>query len=231
VGKPSVRISRLRQRSAQASIAQPPDPAQVLEGNGLPAPRVVRDRHHHQRDAVALLLEGALEGPEVHVALEGVDLRGNASLGDHEVAGLRPLHLDVGPGRVEVVVVGHDLTGLEDGVEEDPLRGPPLMGGDDVSQARELAHHVPEAVVGAASRVGLVALHERAPLRGRHGPGSGVGEEIDEDVLGVQAEDVVPRLPEGRLAFLAGGELHRLHRLDAEGLDDRLEVRHETPRV
>ena len=121
------------------------------------------------------------------------------------------------------VLFGTTCPGFQDGVEEDPLGGAPLVGRDDVLEAGQVLHDVAEAVEGAAAGVGLVALHERAPLRGRHRARPGVGEEVDEDVLRAEEEDVVAGLRERLLALLAVRELDRLDRLDAEGLDDRLE--------
>ena len=212
------------------AVAQLPHAAQVLERDRLPAAGVVGDRHHHERHALAVCLQRPLEGGEVDVALEGVDLRRHPALGDDEVARLRLLDLHVGPRRVEVVVVGDDLSRLEQAVEEDALGGAALVGRDDVAEPGQVLDHVAEAEEGAAPRVGLVALHDRAPLRGRHRAGAGVGEEVDEHVLRPQAKDVVARLREGPLPVLAVGELDRLHRLDAERLDDRLEVQHGAPR-
>ena len=53
-------------------------------------------------------------------------------LGDDQVHGLGAAVFDVGPGRVEVVVVGHDLARPAHQFEEDALAGPTLMRRQDV---------------------------------------------------------------------------------------------------
>jgi hypothetical protein len=60
----------------------------------------------------------------------------------------------------------------------------------------ELADHALEAEERPAAGVRLVAVDQRAPLRRRHRAGSGVGEQIDQDVLRRELEDVVARPPE-----------------------------------
>ena len=169
-------------------------------------------------------VEQPLEGVEVHVALERVQERGHLPLFDHEVAGLGALHLDVGAGRVEVVVVRHDLPGRQNRVEQDSLGGPPLMRGDHVRKAGEGLHGVAEPVERAAAGVRFVALHERAPLRRRHRASARVRQQVDEHVVGVQEEHVEAGRGERHLAVLALAELQRLHGLDAERLDDRVEA-------
>ena len=61
-----------------------------------------------------------------------------------------------------------------------------------------------EAEPGPAAGVGLVAAHDRRPLLGAHGRGAAVGEQVDEDVLGLEQEDVVARLRAGAASRSAG---------------------------
>jgi hypothetical protein len=51
-------------------------------------------------------------------------------------------------------------------------------------------------------------------------PGAGVGQQVDQHVVGVQGEQVVAGRGQRLLALLARREAQRLHRLDAERLDD-----------
>jgi hypothetical protein len=153
-----------------------------------------------------------------------VDQRGDAAFGNHEVARLGALHLDVRPRGVEVVVVRHDEAGLQDRMKEDAFGRAALVGGDDVLEAGQVAHDRLEPVEGAAAGVRLVALHQRAPLRRRHRAGPRVCQQVDQDVLGAQAEDVAAGGEEGRLPVLAARELHGLDRLDAERLDYCAEI-------
>src|SRR5205807_1685390 len=78
---------------------------------------------------------------------------------------------------------------------------------------------IAEAEKRPAARVRLIALHQRAPLRGGHRAGAGIRQQIDHHVFGAQQEDVVTRSFERALALLRGCEANRLDGLDAEGLD------------
>ena len=69
-------------------------------------------------------------------------------------------------------------------MKEDPLRRAPLVGGNDVLEPSQVLNDIAEAIEGPASRVGLVALHNGPPLRGRHGAGAGVGEQVDQHIGG-----------------------------------------------
>ena len=103
--------------------------AQVLERDGLPAARVVRDRDEHDGNIVATLREQPLERLHVHVALERVLVRGVAALRDHEVDRLGAGELDVGPGRVEMGVVRNHATRAAEDAEQDlRLHGPDGSG-------------------------------------------------------------------------------------------------------
>ena len=65
---------------------------------------------------------------------------GHAALRDHQVTRLRLFDLDVGPRRIEVVVVRDDLAGFQDRVEQDAFGGTPLVRRDDVLEAGQVAH-------------------------------------------------------------------------------------------
>ena len=199
--------------------------ADVVERDRLPATGVVGDGEHDDRHVVAPLGEQGLEPVDVQVALERVDQRGVVALGDDQVDGLGAGELDVGAGGVEVGVARHDLAGAAEDAEEDLFRGTSLVGGDDVLVGEEVPHRVTEQVVGRRARVGLVAVLDGGPLVAAHGAGPGVGEQVDQHVLGVQLEEVVVRL--GGLGAALGGGRHaeRLHAVDAERLDDGAELR------
>ena len=79
---------------------------------------------------------------------------------------------------------------------------------------------VAEVIEAAAARVTLVAFHDAGPLMRRHGAGAGIGEQVDEHVVGGQEEQVVVSRAQQLLALLAGGPANRLDALDAERLDD-----------
>ena len=82
-------------------------------------------------------VEQRLERVDVHVALERVDRRRVAALGDDEVDRLGARRLDVRPRRVEVGVVGHDLARPAEDAEQDLLGGPALVGRDHVPEREQ----------------------------------------------------------------------------------------------
>ena len=155
--------------------------------------------------------------------LNGCTSAGTRPSAIDEVARFGALGLDVGARRVEVVVVRDDLAGLQHRVEQNPLGRASLVCRDDVAEAGEVLDDALEAVERPAPGIGLVALHQRAPLRGRHRAGAGVGQQVDEDVVGAQQEQVVARLLERAHALLTRREAERFDGLDAEGFDDGVE--------
>src|SRR5947209_6829444 len=84
----------------------------------------------------------------------------------------------------------------------------------------EILHYALQAVETLAAGVGFIAAHHRRPLFGGHGAGAGVGQEIDQDIFGVDEEQVVAGLLEETLALIGRGLPQRFHALDAEWLDD-----------
>ena len=83
-----------------------------------------------------------------------------------------------------------------------PRRGPGGSGrrmGMPVSSCDGLLEAEPAARAG----VGLVAAHHRRPLLGAHRARPGVGEQVDDDVLGAEAEQVVTGPPPGSAAARA----------------------------
>ncbi len=79
-----------------------------------------------------------------------------------------------------------------------------------------------EAIEAAAAGVAFVALHDGGPLMGGHGAGAGIGEQVDEHVVGGQEKQVVVRGLEKSFALGAGGPANGLDTFDAERLDDGL---------
>jgi hypothetical protein len=151
--------------------------------------------------------------------LNGMQRCGVAALGDHQVDGFGAGVFDVGAGRVEVGVRRDDLAGPGQRLEEDPLGGAPLVRGDDVRVGEQFLDRVTEDEVGRRAGVGLVAVLDRGPLVAAHRPGPRVGQQVDEDVIGMQLEQVVCRLPHLPSAIVGGGHPQWLHRVDAEGLE------------
>ena len=178
--------------------------ADVGDGHGLAAARVVRDREEDERDPLRPDLpdEGA-KLLRVHVPLERGDRRGIERLLDGEVDGLPAVREDVRPRRVEVHVVRDDVAWLEGRREEDVLRRPSLMGGEEVAEPEDVAYGRLEPLEALASGVGLVTAHQGGPLVLAHGAGPGVGQQVDVDVLGAKVEHVVAGLADPGLALRA----------------------------
>ena len=103
----------------------------------------------------------------------------------------------------------HDLARAENRVEQNALGRASLMSRDDVPETREIRDDLAESVERARPGVRLVSLHDGSPLRRRHRAGARVGQEVDEDVGGMQQEDVVaglaqPTAPLGPGGLIAG---------------------------
>jgi hypothetical protein len=214
-------------------IAHRSDRPQVAQRDGLAAARVVRDRDEDDRDVHRPLGEEPVERVDVHVALERVDRRRLATLGDDEVDGLGAGRLDVRSRRVEVGVVRDDLARAADDAEQDLLGSPALVGRDDVLEREERLDALEERVPARTARVALVAVLDGRPLVAAHRAGPGVREEVDEDVLRVHVEQVVAGCLDGLGALDARGQADRLNRVDPERLNDRAPAIHrgeDTPR-
>ena len=100
------------------------------------------------------------------------------------------------------------------------LGAAPLVGGNHVPVAVDLADGLLEPEEAPRARVRLVAeLHRGALLLGERGRAA-VGQEIDVDVLGAQQERVEPRALQCIAARLGMDELDRLDDLDLPGRRD-----------
>ena len=195
--------------------------ADVFHGDGLAAAGVICNREHDTWNALAAHVgDEGFERGDVHVALEGRGDGGLAAFGGEQVDGFGAGEFDVGAGGVEVGVVGNDHALAAGDSEENALGGAALVRGDHVLVAEDVLDGVAEADEAAAAGVALVAFHDRGPLVRGHGAGAGVGEQVDEDVVGREQEQVVVRGAEEFFALGAGGPADGLDGLDAEGLDD-----------
>ena len=188
---------------------------------GWPPPELLVTVTNTTGTSPAALGDERVQRVDVHVALERVDGRRVATLGDDEVDGLGAGGLDVGAGRVEMGVVGDDLARAADDAEQDLLGGAALVGGDDVLEREQLLDALQEANHDGEPGVALVAVLDGGPLVAAHRAGAGIGQQVDQDVVGVEVEQVVARRLEGRLPLLDRGQPDRLDRVDPERLDDR----------
>src|SRR5207247_7066430 len=132
----------------------------IFHRDRLAAARVVRDRQHDQRNALAAdPRDQLLERRHIHIALEGVAVSRLIAFGDEQVRRFRTHELDVGASAVEVAVVGHHIALLAHHAEKYPFGRPSLMGRDDVTVAEDILNAAPEAVKSRAARVAFIAFH------------------------------------------------------------------------
>jgi hypothetical protein len=121
--------------------------------------------------------------------------------------------------------------GGRSGGEQDLLRRPALVRGQDVPEREQAPHRRAEPAERGRSRVSFVAPLHAGPLLSRHRAGPGVGQQVDQHLLGPQLEQVVPRGGQGGRPLRPGGQPHRLDRVNAERLNDRPErlICHQRP--
>ena len=159
--------------------------ANVLHRNRLASTGVVGDGEHDERNAVAAhALDQSFESGHIHVAFEGIGRRGLATFGNDQIDGFGANELHVGASRVEVRVVGDDVALPAGYAKQDALGGATLVRGDNVFVAKDVLDGIFEAVEAAAAGVAFVAFHDGRPLVGGHGAGAGVGEQVDQDIVG-----------------------------------------------
>ncbi len=157
----------------------------VFHGHRLTAAGIVGDCQHHQRNAFAAhSRDQSLERWDIHIAFEGVNQAGLFAFGNHQVDRFGADEFDVGAGGIEMSVVGDDVAFLAHHAEQDALGGPALMGGNYMSETEDVLDRLLEAIETLAAGVAFVALHDRGPLVGGHGAGTGIGEEVDENIGG-----------------------------------------------
>ncbi len=198
----------------------------VFHGDGLAASGIVGDRQHDERNTLATHFgDQALKRRHIHVAFERmVDTRLAPFRNDHiQCFGSYKFH--IGPRRIEVRVVGNDVTLLAHDAEENAFGSAPLVRRDDMPVAEDVLNRVAKPVKAAAPGITLVAFHDRGPLVRGHGASARIGEEIDQDVVGRQQEEVVVCGLEKALTLDSRGPADGLDTLDTKGLDDR--ARHE----
>src|SRR5579862_332614 len=211
------------ERDAMA-LADRTDLADILHGDGLASTGVVGNGQHDERDALAAhAVNERFEGGDIHVAFERMRRGGPLAFFDDEIDGFGTDKFDVGASRIEVRVVGDDVALLAGAAEKDALGSASLMRGDDVPVAENLLDRSFEMIEALASGVAFVAFHHAGPLVGGHGSGAGVGEEVDEHIIGGKKKQIVVRGFEQFFALLAGSPANGFDAFDAEGFDDGLD--------
>ena len=83
------------------------------------------------------------------------------------------------------------LLGIDAGHDE--VSGAALVGGLNIGHAKDILNGCFQTVEAFGACVGLVAHKHRCPLVLAHGAGAAVGDAVDVDVTGLQAEGVVLR--------------------------------------
>ena len=193
----------------------------VRHGDGLAAAGIIGDRQHHEGDLRRTFGgDQGFERGDVHVALEIQPRLRIVRFRDGQIDGARAGEFHVGAGGIEVRVVGDDVPGLAHHGKENALGGASLVGGDHVAKAGECVGNSLEAEEALAAGVALVAAHDGGPLLRGHRAGAGIGEQVDQDMAGVDQEEVVAGFGEVALALRRSGVVQRFHALDAEGFDD-----------
>ena len=129
---------------------------------------------------------------------------------------------DIAARGVEMRVRGNLASGSADQMKQDRLGRAALMGWDDVAERHEVAHRLLEAAEGGRTGVALVTEHDRRPLLRAHRRGAGIGQEVDQHVVGSEPEKVVMGVAQEALALLLCREPQRFHGLDSERFDDCL---------
>jgi hypothetical protein len=138
---------------------------------------------------------------------------------DGKIHGLAAGGQDVRARRVEVHIIGDEVTGLDQRRKENVLGGAPLMGGHKVFEPEDIVYSLLEAIEAAGAGVGLIALHQRAPLGLAHRARARVRQQINIDIFGAQAKDVVARFAEALLALGTREEPNGLDDFDLIGLE------------
>ena len=106
----------------------------VFHGNRLAAAGVVCHRQHDQWNALRSYARDELfQRGYIHVSFERMFQAGLFSLCDGKVHGFSADEFDIGPGGIEVSIVGDNISFLAGDVEQNSLCRSPLMSGDHVA--------------------------------------------------------------------------------------------------
>ena len=187
-------------------FAQLADGAHVLHGLRLSARHVHRARDAYIRDlARPGILNDALQLGEVHVALEGVRVRGVVRFINDHVGKSPPGEFLVQTRGGEVHVARNDVARVNHNLRQKVLCGAPLMCGDEILISIILSYSLPQVIKILAAGIGFVTQHHPRPLAVAHSIGAAVGQQVDVDVLGAQQKGVVARLQDKHFAFTQRG--------------------------
>ena len=143
-----------------------------------------------------------------------------ARFGAGQVDRLGSDKFDIRPRGIEVRVVRNHVSLLAHYVKENALSCATLVRGNYMAISEDVLHRVPEVVEALAAGIALIPFHHARPLVSRHGSGSGIGKQIDENVVGRQQKQVVARSAQQLFPLLAGGPANGLNALNAKRFDD-----------
>ena len=94
-------------------------------------------------------------------------------------------------GGGEVIVHGHDVAGLDEGLGQQMFSGAALVGREKVFVTEDLTHRVEQPVEALRTGVGVVGLHHRGLLIVGHGIGAAIGKHVEKNVARAKEEGVV----------------------------------------
>ena len=185
---------------------------QVFDRERLAADQVGGGFHAHEGDVLlAGLFDGRAQPVQVHVPLEGNDALGVQRLGPVQFQHLAAGHVEMRLGGGEVIIHGHDVARLDEGLGQQVLGGAALMDRQEVLVAEDLLHRVVQPVEALRAGVGVVGLHHGGKLIVAHGIGAAIRQHVEKNAAGTEEEGVVPRLFHRFQPFAGGRQPHFLH--------------------
>ena len=165
---------------------------QVLHAHRLPAGGVTGKGHDHQRDLFnGMTFENVLHLFQIHIPFERIFVRNIKSL-THTAVHSRSLPVfDMTLGGIEMTVARDDIPLFHQHREQDVLRGPPLMRGQEIFKPGDLPDGLLQMFIGGSPRIALIPLHQGSPLMMAHRSRARIGQQIDHHLVAPEIEHVV----------------------------------------
>lgn len=124
---------------------------------------------------------------------------------------------DVGIGGVEVHIRRDKVPSPDERGSQDVFGGASLVGREKVFESENVIHRRFETMVGTRPGVRFVAEHHCRPLVLAHRARARIGQQVDENILGLKREDVVTGGLNGGLALGRRWQADGFDGFDAEG--------------